>query len=274
MKKAPLIITIPFISIFIALTMLLIAIVFQRSFIYMTGNNPATIDDIKLKNIKELHYKTIDNIDLYGWYKKAKDNKKTILYFHGNRPHLGFFAPKFKEFIKTTNMGIFFAEYRGYGGNKGHPTEEGLITDARAAYNKLKALNVKEKDIIIYGENIGASLAVALGAENTPFAIALEKAFTSTSDIVKAYWPRLPIDLIIMDKFDSLTRIGSIKAPLLIMNKKSKKDMNQKMGQRLFDAAPTPKEIYYFETKDNKQDVFSSGGEQKFSQWLEKIKKQ
>ena len=53
----------------------------------------------------------------------------------------------------------------------------------------------------------------------------------------------MPVRLIITERFDSLSKIGSIHLPKLILHGDSDTMAPPVMAQRLYDAAPDPKQI-------------------------------
>ena len=83
-----------------------------------------------------------------------------------------------------------------------------------------------------------------------------EKGFDGTSirDIAKAakiYYPYLPINLVLKDRYDSIEKIQSITVPILIMHGKKDNIVPQKMGLELFEKANQPKFNYFPENDDH-----------------------
>ncbi len=107
--------------------------------------------------------------------------------------------------------------YRGYGGSDGKPTEDGLIADARAAYDFARATYPDAK-LVLWGESLGTGVAVALAAEKDVAAVILEAPFTSTADVAFSAYPFVPVRLLMKDQFRSDERIGKVKAPVLVMH--------------------------------------------------------
>ena len=73
----------------------------------------------------------------------------------------------------------------------------------------------------------------------------LEAPFTSAADVGQKAYPIFPVTLLIKDRFDSLSRIRSIDAPLLIVHGESDRVVPISFGRRLFDAAAEPKEAHF-----------------------------
>ena len=64
---------------------------------------------------------------------------------------------------------------KGHGGSSGKPSEAGLIRDARAAYD-FASSRYSAKRIVLFGESLGAAVAIALAAERVVAGLILDKA--------------------------------------------------------------------------------------------------
>jgi len=110
---------------------------------------------------------------------------------------------------------------------------------------------IKNKNIILYGESLGTGVATELGQDNSFAGIVLESPFTSIADAAKIYYPYLPIDLLIKDRYDSLKKIKNINIPILIMHGKKDDVVPFKMGVELFEKANNPKFSYFSDNDDH-----------------------
>jgi pimeloyl-ACP methyl ester carboxylesterase len=108
--------------------------------------------------------------------------------------------------------------YRGYGGNPGQPSEEGLYNDARAAIEFLAAEGIRPENVIYYGESLGSGVAVQLALETTPAAIILEAPYTDITAVGQRRYPFLPVRLLMRDRFDNLSKIAAVRAPVMVIH--------------------------------------------------------
>jgi len=195
--------------------------------------------------------KKYKDIKLKSWFlEKDLKKYKTILYFHGNAGDLTNRVHKLNELNKF-NVNILIISWRGFSGNPGKPTEENLYNDARKSVAWLNEAGVKNKNIILYGESLGTGVATELGQDNSFAGIILESPFTSIADAAKIYYPYLPIDLLIKDRYDSSKKIKNINTPILIMHGKKDDVVPFKMGLELFYKANQPKFSYFSENDDH-----------------------
>ena len=67
-------------------------------------------------------------------------------------------------FLQAQGLGVMFVSYRGYGASTGTISEQGLVTDALAAYDVLRAKGVAADSIMLLGESLGTGVAIQLAA--------------------------------------------------------------------------------------------------------------
>ena len=218
--------------------------VFQRSFLYHPNINNYIRGEKLNADIKEVYVSSTEDINLKAWFYKNPQNKYTVLFFHGNAGELSNRIYKLNEF-KNLNLNYLIISWRGFSGNKGSPTEQGLYSDARSALKWLEENNILKDKIILYGESLGTGVAVEVG-QNQKFAgIILESPYTSIIDAAKIYYPYLPVDLILQDKYLSLKKIKNINSPVLIMHGGADIIIPIVMGKKLFDEVQSKKYGYF-----------------------------
>ena len=223
---------------------------YQRSLLYHPSENNYLNNKINF-SYEEIFIETDENIKLKSWFiEKDLKKFKTILLFHGNAGNLFNRVYKLNELNKL-DLNILLISWRGFSGNKGKPTEKNLYHDAGEAVKWLNSLGVNNKDIILYGESLGTGVATELGKKNIFGGIILESPFTSIAKAAKIYYPYLPINLILKDRYDSIKKIQSITVPILIMHGKKDNIVPQKMGLELFEKANEPKFTYFPENDDH-----------------------
>ena len=223
---------------------------FQRSLMYHPTENNYYGDELTVK-IEKVKIKTEDNIDLIAWYhKKNIEDYKTILYLHGNAGSLENRIHKINHF-KNMNVNFLLLAWRGFNGNLGNPTEQGLYIDAKSAVKWLIKQGVIEEQIIVYGESLGTGVATEI-SQNKKFAgIILESPFTSMVDAGTSKYPIFPIKLLLKDKYESNKKIKNINSPILVMHGKSDKLVPFWMGEKLFNMANEPKYSFFPEYDDH-----------------------
>jgi len=223
---------------------------YQRNLLYHPSENNYLNDKITF-NYEEIFIETDKNINLKSWFIKKDLNKfKTILIFHGNAGNLFNRVYKLNELNKL-DVNILLISWRGFSGNKGKPTEKNLYYDAEEAVKWLNNRGVISKNIILYGESLGTGVATELGTSNAFGGIILESPFTSIANAAKIYYPYLPVNIILKDRYNSIGKIKNITTPILIMHGKKDNIVPQKMGLELYEKANQPKFSYFPENDDH-----------------------
>ena len=238
-------------SIFIAYLVVMIFIYFyQRNLLYHPSENNYQNDKVQF-SYDEIFIKVDDKIKLKSWIINKNLKKfKTLVFFHGNAGELSNRIYKLNELNKL-DINILLISWRGFSGNEGSPTEDNLYKDAEAAIQWLNRKEVKNDRIILYGESLGTGVAVEIGKKNNFNSIILESPFTSMENAAKIYYPYLPVKLLLKDKYDSLSKITTIKTPILIMHGKKDDIVPFSMGKELFEKANNPKHSYFTSDDDH-----------------------
>jgi fermentation-respiration switch protein FrsA (DUF1100 family) len=215
----------------------------QRSFLYFPDTQRPALALARLPALQEATIATSDGLSLLGWYLPPPEAAPVVLHLHGNAGNIGHRAFLLRELARA-GMGVLLLEYRGYGGNAGEPTETGLHHDARAALDFLRMQGIADNRIVVYGESLGTGAAVRLASEHPVGALVLESPYSSIVDLAAHTFPYVPVRLLLKDQFDSLARIKTVRAPLLVMQAAQDEIIPPELGRALFAAAPEPKEFW------------------------------
>mgnify|MGYP002780339786 CR=1 FL=1 len=196
--------------------------------------------------VAEITLRTADGLDLLAWWAPPPaPERPVLLYLHGNGGHIGYRAERLRAFA-TLGWGVLMPSWRGYGGNPGAPGEAGLSLDARAALDWLGTQGIAPRRIAVWGESLGSGVAVRLAAENPGrvAALLLEAPYTSLLDLARLHHPALPARWLLRDRYDSLSRIGDVGVPALVMIGGRDVLIPPAMSRRLAAAATPPAETW------------------------------
>ncbi len=173
----------------------------------------------------------------------------TVIVFNGNAGNRAFRAP-LAAALAEHGISVLLFDYRGYGGNPGSPSEEGLAADARAA-RRYVAGRAGSDRIVYFGESLGSGVAVRLAAEQPPAALILRSPFTSLTDTGRHHYPFLPVGMMLIDRFASIDRIRDIRCPLLVIAADHDSVVPTALSRRLFEAALEPKRLAIIDRTDH-----------------------
>jgi fermentation-respiration switch protein FrsA (DUF1100 family) len=163
-----------------------------------------------------------------------------VLVFHGNAGDRSHRAP-LAAALARRGWSVLLLDYRGYGGNPGTPTEDGLIADARAARAFVASRGLERA--VYFGESLGAAVAVALAVEAPPRALILRSPFTSLADMAREHYPWLPPFVPLLDRYPSLERMPHVRCPVMVVVGDQDSIVPVEQSQRLFAAAADPKAL-------------------------------
>jgi fermentation-respiration switch protein FrsA (DUF1100 family) len=217
---------------------------FQRSMMYFPDTTRYPPAAAGLPQAEEVTLTSVDGERLIAWHVPPRGDKPVVLYFQGNAGALDLRAERFRWLI-ADGTGLLALNYRGYGGSTGMPTEDGLIRDARAAYD-FAAARYPAKRIVLWGESLGPGVAVALAAECAVGGVMLDAPFTSAADVGASAYPFVPVRWFMKDPFRSDLRIVRLKAPLLVLHGERDRVVPIRFGERLFALAHEPKSMVRF----------------------------
>jgi len=217
-------------------------------------------------NFEDIYFTTEDHVRINAWLiKTQRDPGKapTFLYLHGNAGNISDRVEKVAEFYEM-GINVFIIDYRGYGRSQGKITEGGMYKDTLAAYEYLLSRqDIDHAKIVVYGASIGGVPAVDLASKRPVAALIADSTFTSAVDMGKMIAPFIPSFLISI-KMDSLSKIDKVKAPQLFIHSPDDDTVPYKFGQKLYEAAPGPKEFIEISGTHNdgyaiSRDVFFPG---------------
>lgn len=182
--------------------------------------------------------KTKDNTLIAAIFLPNSKAKYTLLVSHGNAEDIGYLLPLLRA-MQAHGFAVFAYDYYGYGLSGGSPNEQNSYLAAETAYEYLvDALQIKPQNILVYGRSLGAAMALDLAVRKPVAALIMESGFVSAFRVMT----RIP--LLPWDKFNNLQKISKLKVPVLFIHGTKDNIVAFWHSNKLFTAAPKPKEFY------------------------------
>ena len=168
----------------------------------------------------------------------APKASRTIVHFHGNAETVEANAFLARE-MKKRGFAMVLVEYRGYGRSRGSsPNEEGLYLDATAILDVLAARGVGPDRVVLWGQSLGTGIATEMAKRGRGSRLALVAPFTSTVDMAARIVPFLPASLVMVDRFDTLSKAPAISAPTLVVHGDIDDVIPFEQGEKVSHAFP------------------------------------
>ncbi len=174
---------------------------FQQQLLYRPDNRRPELHGLALLGVREAVLPTADGLSLLAWYLPPRPGHPVIAYFHGNGGHVGYRVERLLRFARE-GYGVLMLEYRGYGGNPGRPSQEGLYADGRAALDFIGRQRIDADRLVLYGESLGSGVAVRLAVERDIAALVLEAPPTSVAQVAQCHYPFVPAAWLVRDRFE------------------------------------------------------------------------
>lgn len=216
----------------------------QRSMIYKPNGELSAPETYGLQGYEEVALE-VDDLQLKAWYSKPESAKQAVVYFFGNGDILSNY-PKFFAQLRDANIAVLGVCYRGYCGNEGEPTEQGLYADADAALEFLRK-DFADTDITAVGRSLGSGVATNLAHKNALGGLVLISPYTSIPDVAADIYWYMPVRLFVHDKFASAEKIAAVSGDVLIIHGDEDKLIPPAQGLELFTRAKSQKEMKIYE---------------------------
>lgn len=190
----------------------------QRRLIYFPDPSPPPPVSDVLSGGREVSLRTSDGLTLTAWFlpPSGRDRGLAVLVAPGNGGHRAGRAD-LGRLLGEEGFAVLLLDYRGYGGNPGDPSEEGLGADALAAVEALTGLGYPPDRTIYLGESLGTGVAAALAERRRPAGLVLRSPFTSLADVGRHHYPFLPVDLLLTDRYPVLEHVQSSRVPTTVV---------------------------------------------------------
>lgn len=180
---------------------------------------------------------------LHAWWLEGNaPDSPAVLYLHGARWNLTGSVSRIERW-RDLGFAVLAVDYRGFGESSDvAPTEALAYEDAEAAWDYLARMAPGRKRYIV-GHSLGGAIATELARRRGDASgLVLEATFTSVRDMIdQSPWGFLPVGLILTQNFDTLSKIGEVKVPVLITHGTRDSIVPVQMGERLYEAAKAPK---------------------------------
>lgn len=149
-------------------------------------------------------------------FETPKPVKGIVLYFHGNRKNIGWYA-RFAPLFTSHGYEVWMPDYPGYGKSTGRLTEE-VLYDYTLQLYKLARKSYGADSIIIFGKSMGTGLATYLASNVECRRVILETPYYSLSSVAAHFFPIYPMEMMTRVKIPSWEYLKQVAEPVTIFH--------------------------------------------------------
>ena len=191
---------------------------FQRRLIYFPDAGPDAPVSAVLPHAREATLRTADGLRLGAWFLPGPGpDAPAVLVANGNGGNRALRAPLARS-LGRAGMAVLLFDYRGYAGNPGRPSEQGLALDVRAARTfLLDDVGVRPERLLYFGESLGAAVVTELATEYPPAGLVLRSPFVDLAAVGRAHYPFLPVRALLRDRYPVAEQIARVHAPTTVV---------------------------------------------------------
>ncbi len=225
---------------------LLLLLVLENALLYPAPKFPEGDWKAPQLDHEDVDFTSADGTKLHGWLAEHPNPRGVLMYCHGNGDCVGYLGPLMRELRDKHQLTVFAFDYRGYGKSEGSPSEPGILADGHAAQEWLaKRTGCTPADIILMGRSLGGGVAVDLAAKNGARALILQNTPTSIPDAAAYMYWFAPVHMLMKNRYDSLSKIGSYTGPVLISHGTADTLVPFALGQKLFAAVKSEMKRFF-----------------------------
>ncbi|NJN72472.1 MAG: alpha/beta hydrolase [Limnothrix sp. RL_2_0] len=231
----------------IYLVMCLYLLVWQKRIIFNPYRTLEKFPTTYELTSQELFLPVNSKESIHGWWLPSSEpGDRVLLFLHGNSSNIGGNLFHAKRFVEL-GFSVLLMDYRGFGQSDGaFPHETQVYEDAQVMYKYLtETRKISPDNIVVYGHSLGGAIAIELLSEHPVAGLIAEGTFTSVSDLA-AYTGRysfLPVDLLLHQRFESLSKIKNSAIPTLFIHGTEDQTIPVEMGKTLYAESPAPKQL-------------------------------
>ena len=230
---------------------------FQRQLIYFPDSTRVPPATEVIDGARDVVLRTEDGLELDAWFVPAdpgRDLGIAVLAAPGNGGNR-LSRADFAEELSRRGLAVLLLDYRGYGGNPGSPSEDGLVADALAGAEALEELGYPAERTIYFGESIGTGVVAALQARRPPAGVVLRSPFTELGDVGAHHYPWLPVRWLLRDRFPVAEHLRTTEVPVTVVYGDRDSVVPTELSAEVAEQAPSLVEEVVIEGADHNDPV-------------------
>lgn len=243
----PLVVALPIVALVLLLAWVALFLVLRANesrLVFMTGRTHASSAPIDAKGFQRVHFPTSDGLHLEGLQLETTDAWPYWILFctaSGMSIHMTEVQEQLRA-LRSFGYGVLSFDYRGFGGNAGEPTEEGVYADAESAYRYLtQTLHVPPTRVILAGRSLGSAVAVELATRVNVAGLVLVSPIDSVPRVGARLYPLFPVRRFARIQFDTLAKVDRLQSPVVLVHGATDDMITMDVARSLYEKVLSPK---------------------------------
>jgi len=226
------------------LAVALLLFLFQRNLLYFPDSRLPTQPELDYLNLTL--WPSSENYQGLISQEPPEKVKGTMIVFHGNA---GSAADRlyYVKALGKQGFRVLLAEYPGYGGRAGSPSETELVEDALQTIAQVH--QQFGGDIYLWGESLGSGVvASVISKVQTPIkGLVLFTPWDSLPAVAQTHYWYLPARWLVKDRFHSIKNMEGYQGNVAVILAGRDEVIPVSHGQNLYESIGARKQLWFFE---------------------------
>lgn len=217
----------------------------ENRLVYLPTSAAQAWSEPPSSDVEDISFASPNGTKLHGWWLPGESNAPALLLFSGNAGNLSGRGQTIVRLRERLDVSVFIFDYPGYGKSEGSPSEPACYDAAEGAIRWLRdTKQIPPNRMIFYGESIGGGVAIEMATRHPCRAIVLIKTFTSLPAAAKGHYPWLPVNWLMSNRYDNLSKLPGIRCPVFVLGADADQVVPFEHAETLFRIANEPKQFF------------------------------
>ena len=225
-------------------TLFSIAFIFQRKLLYLPSEFRLSEERVLEEGLR--YWPSFEQDRGLIGSEGAAEAKGTVIVFHGNAG-TAYDRDFYVKALSPLGLRVIVAEYPGYGGRAGHPSEEVLVKDALETIGL--AYQAYGEPLYLWGESLGSGVvSSAVSKTGIPLkGVVLFLPWDSLPSLAQTHYWYLPARWLVLDKYNNIDNLRQFEGNIAVILAEDDEVIPVQHGKKLYDSLTAKKKLWLFE---------------------------